>query len=176
MRNEALPRENWPCKILDDSTEKRIIECLELGRQAGFNQLDVFGLFATDSYRVDIMSAFADKQRKTRVNRILKAARERGIQNIFGLGVYRWGFDDIIKSDPSVRGPNLHAMCGSAPESFRPGGKPCQSATGQSGGQFRLHGQQRRRSGPVDPRRTFRTPLTTLRLRTVNENVRTDRR
>ena len=119
MRNEALPRENWPCKILDDSTEKSIIECLELGRQTGFNQFDVFGLFATDSYPLDIKRAFADKQRKTRVNRILKAARDRGIKNIFGLGVYSWGFDEIIQHDPSVRGPNKHAMCGSAPESFQ---------------------------------------------------------
>ena len=119
MRNISLPRENWPCKILDDVTEQSIIHCLELGKQAGFNQFDVFGLFASDSYPVDIRAAFADQDRKIRVNRILQAARDLGIKNIFGLGVYSWGFDEIIKKDPAVRGPNRRAMCGSAPESFR---------------------------------------------------------
>ena len=35
------------------------------------------------------------------------------------MGVYSWGFDEIIQHDLSVRGPNKHAMCGSAPASFQ---------------------------------------------------------
>jgi len=118
MRNEVLPRDNWPAKTLDDITERNIIECLELGSQSGYNQLDVFGLFATSAYPVDIRSAFSDKERRRRVDRILKAARERKIRVIFGLGVYSWGFDEIIQSDPAVQGPNKHALCGSSPASL----------------------------------------------------------
>jgi hypothetical protein len=118
MRNEALPRDQWPSQRLDSDTERDIIECLELGRKSGFNQVDIWGLFATSSYPVDIRSAFTDKERRKRADRILKAARERKIKTIFGLGVFSWGFDAIIASDPSVRGSNKHFMCPAAPASL----------------------------------------------------------
>ena len=60
MRNEALPRDQWPSQRLDEDTERDIIDCLELGRKSGFNQVDIWGLFATSSYPVDIRSAFTD--------------------------------------------------------------------------------------------------------------------
>jgi hypothetical protein len=117
MRNQALPRDNWPAKTLDAETEKDIVDCLELGKRAGYNQIDVFGLFATSAYPTDIRRAFQDPERRPRVDRILRAARDRSIKAIYGLGVYSWGFDEIIRNDPAVQGPNKHAMCGSAPES-----------------------------------------------------------
>src|SRR5437868_8618249 len=108
MRNEALPRDQWPSQRLDEDTERDIIDCLELGRKSGFNQVDIWGLFATSSYPVDIRSAFTDKTRRKRADRILKAAKDRKIKTIFGLGVFSWGFDSIIASDPSVQGSNKH--------------------------------------------------------------------
>jgi len=118
MRNDVLPRENWPAKLLDQQTEADIIACLELGRQAGYNEIDVWGLFATGAYPIDIRSAFRDPQRRPRVDRILKAARDRGIKIIFGTGVYSWGFDAIIAHDPAIRGTNPRVMCASSDASL----------------------------------------------------------
>jgi hypothetical protein len=103
---------------LDQKTEDDIIGCLTLGQQSGYNQIDVWGLLATSSYPIDIRSAFQVKDRRERVDRILQASRDRGIKIIFGMGVYSWGFDDIIKHDPAIRGTNPRVMCASAPESI----------------------------------------------------------
>jgi hypothetical protein len=51
-------------------TEADIIVCLELGRQAGYNEIDAWGLFATGAYPIDIRSAFRDPERRPRVKRI----------------------------------------------------------------------------------------------------------
>ena len=118
MRNAALPRDNWPAMTLDDQTERDIIACLDLGKASGYNQLDVWGLFAAAAYPLDIRSAFQDKDRRPRVDRILAAARERGIKIIFGTGVYSWGFNQIIAHDAAVRGNNPQVMCASSDASL----------------------------------------------------------
>jgi hypothetical protein len=118
MRNEVLPRTNWPAMTLDDKTERDIIDTLTLGHENGYNQLDVWGLFASSAYPIDIRSAFRDAERRPRALRILAAARERQIKIIYGTGVYSWGFDQIIAHDPAVRGSNPHVMCASSDASL----------------------------------------------------------
>jgi hypothetical protein len=118
MRNQALPNENWPYVVLDEQTIQGITDCLDLAARAGFNEFDVFGLLVSFSWPVDIVSA-VDPERRRRVNQILDAAHQRGLKVLCGLGVYSWGFDEIIAHDPAVRGPNPHAMCGSREESWR---------------------------------------------------------
>jgi len=118
VRTEPLPFDSWPPVVLDDIAEKSIVKTIDLQARSGYNMFDMFGLFAAFGWPVDIASA-VDKDRDRRVRRILKAARERGIKVIYGLGVYSWGFDRIIEHDPAVRGPNIHAMCGSKEESWQ---------------------------------------------------------
>src|SRR4051812_45334781 len=40
MRNEVLPRTNWPASLLDESAERDIIDTLTLGHESGYNQMD----------------------------------------------------------------------------------------------------------------------------------------
>lgn len=87
MRNQAMPRENWPYGVLDDQAVDSITGCLDLQRQAGFNEFCVFGLLATRDWPMDISSA-ASANRRQKMNKILKAAHERGIKVNYGLGVY----------------------------------------------------------------------------------------
>lgn len=118
VRTEPLPFDRWPSIVLDDVTEQSIIKMLDLQAATGYNMFDVYGLFAGDGWPVDIVSA-VDKDRDARVRRIQKAARDRGIKLIYGLGVYSWGFNEIIQHDPAVRGPNSNAMCASREESWK---------------------------------------------------------
>lgn len=119
MRNKDLPHENWPYENLDDQAVEDIIGCLELQKQAGFNEFDVFGLITTRSWPLDVRRA-VDEGRRRQVNKVLKAAHKYGIKTLYGLGVYSWGFDRIIESCPGVRTPsNPLAMCGSKSESWR---------------------------------------------------------
>lgn len=117
VRTEPLPFGSWPPLDLDETAERSIIETMDLQARSGYNMFDLFGLFAAWGWPVDIVSA-VDKEREARVRRIMRAARERGIKLVYGLGVYSWGFDKIIEQDAAVRGPNPHAMCGSREESW----------------------------------------------------------
>ena len=118
MRNEVLPRDNWPAMTLDAKTKADIVGCLKLGGESGFNEVDIWGLFESYAYPIDIRSAFASSDRRKRVDQILSAARASGHKVIYGMGVFSWGFDKIIEHDPAVRGSNPHVMCASSPASL----------------------------------------------------------
>jgi hypothetical protein len=123
MRMRPLPLENWPAPQLDDEAVESMIRAMDVQSDAGFNMLDVWGLFATYGWPPDIVSVL-DKDRRRRIMRLLKAADQRGITVMLGLGTYSWGYDNIIAADPSVRGknqdgsPHAHAMCDANPKSF----------------------------------------------------------
>jgi hypothetical protein len=123
MRNGPLPLENWPASRVDDETVDSVIRAMDVQAEAGFNVLDVWGLFATSAYPPDIVSVLT-RERRSKLKRLFAAAKERGICMMFGLGLFTWGFDEIIKRDPTVRGldiagvPSAHAMCGAREESW----------------------------------------------------------
>jgi len=123
MRWEPLPLDNWPAPQFDDEAVESIIKTMDVQSRAGFNMLDVWGLFATYGWPTDIVSAL-DEGRRRRIHRLLDAAKQRGIKIMLGLGTYSWGYDKIIEADPAVRGknpdgkPHAHAMCDANPKAF----------------------------------------------------------
>ncbi|MCC6795279.1 MAG: hypothetical protein IT366_09190 [Candidatus Hydrogenedentes bacterium] len=121
-RTSPLPFSGWPPDVFDDVTVDSILRTLDLNQAFGYNIYDVFGLFATYGWPVDIESA-ATPERAKRVRRIIRSSHERGLKIICGMGVYSWGFDEIIKAHPEVARkdqlyPNEHVMCGSREESW----------------------------------------------------------
>ena len=122
-RPEPLPFSGWPVDAFDDVTVDGIIRTFDLNQAFGYNIYDIFGLFATYAWPEDIESA-ATPERAARVHKIIKAAHRRGIKIICGMGVYSWGFDEIIKKHPEVAGvnqqyPNMNVMCGCKEESWK---------------------------------------------------------
>lgn len=117
MRNVGMPGERWPYPVLDDQAENDIINCIRLQGEAGFNIFTVWGLLVTWGWPCDIVSA-VDSERRERVERIIEAAHGCGIKIMTGIGVYSWGFDEIVKNHPEVAGNNPHAMCASKDESW----------------------------------------------------------
>lgn len=112
VRNEAMPLENWPYVVLDDKTVDGIVRALDLQSESGYTAVDLGGLWTTNprAWPIDIKSV-ADKDRQRRVNQILKAAHERNMKVIcFPSGVLSWGFDEIIKANPTLRTDNKHEM------------------------------------------------------------------
>ena len=124
MRSEALPLQQWPAPHLDEVTVSSILAAMDVQSRAGFNYLDAWGLFATYGYPPDITSAFADAARAAQVRRLISEARRRGIQLLFGMGLFSWGYDQIIRADPAVRGrsksgqPLDHVMCGATEKAW----------------------------------------------------------
>ncbi|MBI4606649.1 MAG: hypothetical protein HY721_32195 [Planctomycetes bacterium] len=123
MRVDPLPLENWPAPQLDDEAIASAVRAMDVQAEAGFNLLDVWGLFATYGWPPDIASA-VDEDRRRRIVRFIEAARRRGLVPALGLGTYSWGYDRIIEADPEVRGknpdgsPHPHAMCDASPKAF----------------------------------------------------------
>jgi hypothetical protein len=112
IRSEPITHENWPSVIIDH----RIIEDFEatvrLLKQAGYTALDVFGLLTNHDWPLQIETVI-DVPRKHQVDALIETAHRYDIEIIYGLGVYSWGFDTIIRNDPGARGTNPSAMCGS---------------------------------------------------------------
>src|SRR5262245_40166404 len=96
MRSRPLPLAQWPAPHLDDETIEGVVRAMDLQARSGFQMLDVWGLFATYGWPPDIVSA-VDRDRRRRIQRLLRAARERGLRLALGLGVYSWGYDRILE-------------------------------------------------------------------------------
>jgi hypothetical protein len=124
MRNSALPLQQWPAPQMDDETVAGILRVLDVMADSGYQYLDTFGLYATTQYPLDIVSAFEDRERNRRLERIFKAAAKRDLRLSLPLGLMTWGYDRIIEEDPEVRGknpdgtPHAHAMCGAKEKSW----------------------------------------------------------
>jgi len=114
LRNEPITSENWPSVIIDRRTTEDFQQTIRLLKQAGYTALDIFGLLTNRDWPLQIETVISPA-RKRQVAGLIEAAHRADIKVIYGLGVYSWGFDTIIKTDPGVRGTNPSAMCGSKP-------------------------------------------------------------
>lgn len=123
MRLEPLPLENWPAPQMDDETVRSTIAALELQSRSGYTHLDAWGFFVTHSWPLNL-GAGIDDTRKRNVRKIIDAAHKRGMKIIYGMGTYSWGYEEIIKNDPSLAArlpdgtPLQTAMCDANPKSF----------------------------------------------------------
>ena len=68
LRSTPLPLENWPAPQFDDVSVESAIRAMDVQGPAGFNLLDVWGLFATYGWPPDILSA-VDVERRGRIER-----------------------------------------------------------------------------------------------------------
>jgi len=124
LRNSALPLQQWPAPQFDEQTVEGAVRTLEVTGESGYQYLDAFGLYATGDYPPDIVSAFEDRERNRRLERIFRVAGKHDIRMSLPLGLLTWGYDRIIREDPEVRGkdqdgnPHAHAMCGAREKSW----------------------------------------------------------
>ncbi|MFC1717820.1 hypothetical protein ACFL6S_29440 [Candidatus Poribacteria bacterium] len=108
--------EPWPVITLDDQMMSDFVEIFDLCKQVGFNNMVIWGLFVERRWPVPIEKAIDEKRRK-QIQKLLDAAHERGIKILSGLGVYSWGFEEIIQKNPNLSRDNPRAMCASESES-----------------------------------------------------------
>jgi len=115
----SVPRRgHWPARELDESLEQDFVAYLDLMKELDFTSIILFGLFVTRNWEVDYRKSVSP-ERKEKVKRIMGEAHKRGIKMLYGLGLYSWGFDKIIRELPEVRGPNPHSMCASKEASYK---------------------------------------------------------
>jgi len=83
----------------------------------GYNAIVIWGFYVSRNWPVDITSAVA-RERGALVSRLIDLAHEQGIRVYTGLGVYSWGFQEIIRANPQLSRGNPNALCASQPESW----------------------------------------------------------
>lgn len=86
-------------------------------KRLGYNAIVVWGFYVSRSWPLDIPSA-VPPERGALVGKLIDAAHEQGIRVYTGLGVYSWGFEEIIRANPGLSRGNPSAMCASQPESW----------------------------------------------------------
>ena len=107
----------WPSMRINRQLLKDYSATFEVMKELGFQDLCVWGLYVSRAWPVDITSA-VQPQRAKLVERLIADAHKRGIKVVSGLGIYSWGFDEILKANPELAKTSPNAMCGSDERSW----------------------------------------------------------
>jgi hypothetical protein len=107
----------WPSMRLDEALLKDYRETFERMAELGLQDLCVWGLYVSRTWPLDLKKAVPVERGKM-VGRLISAAHAKGVRVLSGLGVYSWGFDEILRAHPNLSRGNEPAMCGSEEESW----------------------------------------------------------
>jgi hypothetical protein len=83
-------------------------------KRLGYNAIVVWGFYVSGSWPLDIPSVVPAK-RGALVSQLIDRAHQQGMRVYTGLGVYSWGFEEIIRANPGLSRGNPNAMCASQP-------------------------------------------------------------
>ncbi len=108
----------WPSMRLDERLLQDYRDTFAMMRSTGYNEISVWGLYVSRAWPVDVESAVA-KERGAMVEKLIASAHDHGIKVLSGLGVYSWGFDEILKANPRLQKGNPRAMCASEDASWK---------------------------------------------------------
>jgi hypothetical protein len=107
----------WPSMRLDAPLLQDYNRTFALMKRLGYNAIVIWGFYVSRSWPLDITSAVS-AERGALITKLIEAAHEQGIRVYTGLGVYSWGFEQIIRANPHLSHGNPNAMCASQPESW----------------------------------------------------------
>lgn len=107
----------WPSMKLDEPLLADYRATFRLMKEWKLRDLCVWGLYVSRSWPLDL-AASVSRERGVLVERLIRDAHAEGVRVISGLGVYSWGFDQILKAHPRLMQGNANAMCGSEDASW----------------------------------------------------------
>jgi hypothetical protein len=99
--NRPLSGGRWPITTIDEQTVRDYKSFLETAHDCGYNGITLWGLYASHAWTVPLKDSLEPRRRRL-IDRILNDAYKLGIRVLYGLGVYSWGFEEIIKQDPTT--------------------------------------------------------------------------
>jgi hypothetical protein len=118
LATSPRPNEAWPSIRIDDELTNDYLQTFSLMEKTGLNEISIWGLFAARSWPIDIEHTL-DVQRTEQVLKIITASHNHGIKVLCGLGVYSWGFDEIIRANPGLGcSHNSSIMCPNNPDAW----------------------------------------------------------
>ena len=117
LDSRAEPTAPWPSIRLDQNLLDQYRDTFPLLHRLGFNEAVVWGIYVGRSWPLDIKSAITPERAKL-VNELIDAAHKHELKLIAGLGVFDWGFEELIKTYPALGPTNPRAMCASNPDAW----------------------------------------------------------
>ncbi len=107
----------WPSMRLDAALLEDYRRTFALMKRLGYNAIVIWGFYVSRNWPVDINSAVTP-ERGALVSKLIELAHRQSIRVYTGLGVYSWGFQEIIRANPGLSRGNPNALCASQPESW----------------------------------------------------------
>ncbi len=117
LATQPDPHATWPSMRLDSQLLEDYRQAFNVMSHLGMNEIVVWGFYVSRSWPVDIRTAVTPG-RGAMVEQLIADAHRHNLRVYSGLGVYSWGFDEIIRAQPKLSRGNPQAMCGSEPESW----------------------------------------------------------
>ena len=117
LTSQPDPRAAWPSMRLDASLLGDYRETFALMKQLGFNEISVWGLYVSRAWPVDIRSAVTP-ERAAFVAKLIDSAHRANLRVYSGLGVYSWGFEEILQAHPNLSRGDRSVMCASEPAAW----------------------------------------------------------
>lgn len=91
----------WPVTDFDESLLEDYCSFIDFAREWGYNGIVAWGLFVGHDWPVEIEKCLTPERRNL-VKKLFEYAKKRGVALYTGLGVYSWGFENIIRANPSL--------------------------------------------------------------------------
>ncbi|HUU29044.1 MAG TPA: hypothetical protein VM123_14645 [archaeon] len=110
LASEPTPYEKWPCILWDQQLLKDQMRYLEAEAELGMNCNCAWGLFISRAWPVPFENII-DSSRAEKLKLFVNAAHERGLKILAGVGIYSWGFEEVIKKVPGVSSGDQEVMC-----------------------------------------------------------------
>jgi hypothetical protein len=111
------PAARWPSIALDDALLADYETTFATMRRLDMNEIVIWGLFV-DRYWPPTVKTAVDDERAAQVRRLIGLAHAYDVRVLTGLGVYSWGFEQIIAANPDLSRGNPRAMCASNPDAW----------------------------------------------------------
>lgn len=118
LATEPAPNAEWPSIRLDEQLMRDYQQTFKVMRNLNFNEMSLWGIYVSRNWPVEIEKAVAP-ERAVKVEKLIEWAHQSNIRLYAGLGVFSWGFEEIIRAFPKLSRGNKQAMCPHEPESWK---------------------------------------------------------
>jgi hypothetical protein len=117
LASEPTPEDPWPCIRWDERLLADQIRFLAVQAELGVDCNVVWGLFVDRAWPVPFEQVIGE-ERERRLHAFVGAAHRRNLKVLSGVGVYSWGFEEVIAKVPGVSAGHRQAMCAFSEEAW----------------------------------------------------------
>jgi len=110
LASEPAPHDPWPCIRWDEQLLADQLRFLDVQAELGVNLNVVWGLFVNRAWPVPLRDLISPARREM-LRAFVAGAQARGVKVLSGVGIYSWGFEEVIRQAPEVAAGHGQAMC-----------------------------------------------------------------